>query len=926
VLASKDAPPICKAKSSGCANAAACDDNNPCTVDACDGGTCSNAPKASCCVFDSECDDGNACTVDSCGGDNGCGHTAKTCAAGSDCEVATCDSKTGACTAAVKADACKIDGQCYAAAAKDSADNCQVCTPATSATSWSLTSACTCKTGACCDEKAGKIKPQASQCDDAVKASEYKCAEDGKSMLERQAFRGCTGNTNTCSTSKTNYAWGEFKETLKCDTGSVCEVSDPATKGSCVKVGGTACTPNTTCCTGSGSLAAKGTTCGKTTVKTETQCTDNKPGGKVQERSAVAGCTGASTTCSSASGNLVWTTWQDKTTCKADEACGVESGVASCAKVSACDTKLQCCTASGTLAAKNSKCGTTALAKEFQCSGTAKGAKVQEREAFGGCSGTSTGCSYTTANVHWSAWKDVATCTSTQYCSVGDDGKPGCVTPPTLACTKSDSWEGGEDATTAKKIGDFKDSDPALILTPKPIMGGATIAAGSEDKDYFFYTINDAANTTNPRVHIEWSAPGAVMVCAYYACDKGANGKDCAPVNCPADATPYKYGLVSGGDPNGCCKAAQKGALVFSVNALGTLDESGKVHFNIKNQSPFCQEVDVKLAFGSNSDTVCDPTKTCCAPSGQWAAKGTQCSETASKTEYKCAGTKAGDDVQVRKAYAGCTGASGTCSTAATNLIWSDWTTATACKATELCSVPDPTKPGTCVANNDLVCKATDKYEGPTKTSESYNLGSFKDGQQAVMVSPAIHLGSATDKDWFQYRISDDPNLNDPEVHIEWTAADAVTVCAYYQCSKGDNNTDCYPIECPVGSTAFVNSAVSGASPNGCCMTGQKGMLEFYPDAPGFFNTDETGWVFFNITNAAPICQNVITKLVFDGSTVACGDGVLDNGEATTCKNDAGSCGGKCGAPFNSSNACQCDAACSSIGDCCWDKSLVCGG
>ncbi|MEY3015544.1 MAG: hypothetical protein RIT45_4279 [Pseudomonadota bacterium] len=923
VLDSKDKPPVCKAQGGGttCANAAACDDSNPCTVDTCDAGKCTNAPKAGCCVFDSECDDGNACTIDSCTGDNACTNTAKTCTAPSDCETAACDAQTGACVATVKADSCKIDGQCIPAGAKDPNDGCQICTPGESTTAWSLTSICKCTEGVCCNAESGKIQPQATKCDDAVKSTEYQCTEDGKQLQKREAFRGCTGKSNTCSTSKSNYAWGSWEKLEDCGTGTTCEVTDPTVKGACVKTGGTtACTPGSKCCTDSGTLATKGTACGTSTVKTEQKCSSADPGGKVQERTAVAGCTGASTTCSTASTNLVWSDWKDKTTCKSTEVCELTDGVAACKAVGQCDPKLTCCTTGGTYAEKGSKCGTLALDTEWQCSSASKGAKVQKRESFGGCTGGTTGCSFSDANLHWSNWQTVTTCKSTEYCSVGEDGKPGCVAPPALSCSKTDKWEAAENTASSKSLGSFKDSDPALIVLPKPILGSAT------DKDYFTYAITDATNTTNPRVHVEWSAPGAVMVCAYYACDKGKNGTDCEPLTCPSDTTPYQNTAVSGTMPNGCCKVAQKGTIDFSVNAAGTTNETGKAFFNLKNESPFCQEVDVKIAFGSNTNTVCDPTKTCCGPDGNYATKGTKCGTTALKTEYKCAGTNPGDDVLVRKSYAACTGSSLTCSTAVANQVWSDWEVATACKTAEICSVPDPTKAGTCIADNALVCKASDKYEGPTKTSESYDLGSFKDGQDAIVVKPNIHLGASDDKDWFKYRIADDANLNDPEVHIEWKATDKVTVCAYYQCTKGTNGTDCYPIECPAGATAFVNSAVSGQSPNGCCMTGQQGTLEFFPDAPGLFNTDETGWVYWNIKNAAPICQYAIVKLAFDGSSAACGDGVCDSGEATSCKQDCGSCAGKCGAPYDSKAACQCDSQCASIGDCCSDKPLVCGG
>jgi hypothetical protein len=54
----------------GCTSNAECDDNNQCTNDVCNGGTCSHAD------ITSTCNDGNGCTVDSCNPQTGCAHTA----------------------------------------------------------------------------------------------------------------------------------------------------------------------------------------------------------------------------------------------------------------------------------------------------------------------------------------------------------------------------------------------------------------------------------------------------------------------------------------------------------------------------------------------------------------------------------------------------------------------------------------------------------------------------------------------------------------------------------------------------------------------------------------------------------------------------------------------------------------------------------
>jgi concanavalin A-like lectin/glucanase superfamily protein/cohesin domain-containing protein/slime mold repeat-containing protein len=57
---------------STCTVAGDCDDDNACTVDACEAGTCSSiyTPTPGCCTSSPQCDDANACTVDTCEGAN----------------------------------------------------------------------------------------------------------------------------------------------------------------------------------------------------------------------------------------------------------------------------------------------------------------------------------------------------------------------------------------------------------------------------------------------------------------------------------------------------------------------------------------------------------------------------------------------------------------------------------------------------------------------------------------------------------------------------------------------------------------------------------------------------------------------------------------------------------------------------------------
>jgi|GEM_PF-1979378 len=60
-----------------CISDADCDDNNPATIDVCDGATCVHNMNPDACVGDASCDDGEACTVDTCLADATCGYTGK---------------------------------------------------------------------------------------------------------------------------------------------------------------------------------------------------------------------------------------------------------------------------------------------------------------------------------------------------------------------------------------------------------------------------------------------------------------------------------------------------------------------------------------------------------------------------------------------------------------------------------------------------------------------------------------------------------------------------------------------------------------------------------------------------------------------------------------------------------------------------------
>jgi hypothetical protein len=584
-----------------------------------------------------------------------------------------------------------------------------------------------------------------------------------------------------------------------------------------------------------------------------------------------------------------------------------------------CTPGTTCCTASGTWAAKATKCDTAVQKAEYKCSSLDPGGNVMMREAFKGCTGTSATCGTAVENWAWSDWAVKVDCTTDQLCSVPDPTKLGtCVAATNPLCTKTDKYEAGASAATAYDLGDFNDDAVAKILDPKVHFKSAT------DVDWLSWHIADNVNFTDPKVHVEWTGADKLTVCAFYECEQAADGLSCEPVSCPAGTVPATDTWVSASTPNGCCLTAAVGTLDWKpvapfFESFG--DDSGTTYLSLKNASAVCQEVDVKIAFGDKTATQCTPKSTCCTDTGVWAAAATKCGTTALKTEYQCSSTAKGGDVQKREAFGGCTGTGATCSTSTTYWAWSAWATAVDCKTDEVCSVTSVTTPGVCKKAEYEMCKATDKYEAGATTNTAVDVGAFKDSDAAKVLDPDIHFNSATDADYIKYHIADAGNLSQPKVHVEWTGADKVKVCAWYSCDKGAYGEDCAPVTCPVGTSSNTNYDVSYGTPNGCCLTGTSGKIAFNADAPGL---DESGWVYVRFENAGPVCQWVNVKTAFGGSETACGDGKCEGGESTSCKVDCGSCVGKCGAPYDSKAACQCDAFCADVGDCCWDLGLVC--
>jgi len=152
-----DKQPVCKDDAVGeCKDDAGCDDGNTCTTDKCDAGKCKHTVVKGCCNFESDCDDNNKCTIDQCE-ENKCISAKLPCEGSSDCETAACDPATGKCTVKVNAGMCKIGDSCYKDGDLKTGEVCLGCVSKVSASDWSISAKCACKSGVCCDTIAGKI-------------------------------------------------------------------------------------------------------------------------------------------------------------------------------------------------------------------------------------------------------------------------------------------------------------------------------------------------------------------------------------------------------------------------------------------------------------------------------------------------------------------------------------------------------------------------------------------------------------------------------------------------------------------------------------------------------------------------------------------------------------------------------------------------
>jgi hypothetical protein len=348
----------------------------------------------------------------------------------------------------------------------------------------------------CCDAK-GFYAVVGTKCGTSAYKTEYKCeiaGAKGSAILKRVAYKGCTGKSTWCSSTTASLAWGAWAKDGTCSAAQACKDSNFGGKPTCSTK--TDCSAGATCCSKDGIYLPKATACGIDVLKTETRCVAGAA--KIEERKAYPGCAGNSTSCFKYSTSYyAWTGWATKYSCPAGATCKESFSGAKCEGAkTACTAGKTCCTPAGSWAKVATQCGNYAYKTEYKCTSADKGGKVLHRKGYGGCTGSSSTCSSSVANLAWTAWGDYKQCAKYEVCSASkysgtckDVSK--CL-PSGKCCT-----EDGEYAKAATKCGTWptesaykcSSADKGAEILVQEVFTGCSGASGyscsTKPTDYF---------------------------------------------------------------------------------------------------------------------------------------------------------------------------------------------------------------------------------------------------------------------------------------------------------------------------------------------------------------------------------------------------------------------------------------------------------
>ncbi len=714
----------------------ACDDNKPCTLDACDLGTgkCKSKPIVGCggnCATDSDCpasgnacapavcaegvcglaisttacDDGNACTSgDKCGSALCVGGPTE-CDDDSPCTADGCDPKTG-CTHAAVAGGCDDNNACTAGDACDSgkcaggkAVNCADANPCTTESCnpnlgcLTLPNDVTCDDGNVCTVKDKCLNTFCGGGADKDCDDNNPCTKDACSTA-----KGCvsTPTTDTCEdgnacTEKDACADG------KCAAGAakVCDDGNACTKDSCnVKLGCAATATTGDCddgnqCT-SGDFCQNGN-CSKGQAK---DCNDNNP------------CTADS--CSQTAGCLAADTTE---TCSDDDACTVGdqcdkgqcvSGLApNCNDANPC-TDDSCDKAAGCKTEQNTKpcsdgdaCTTQDVCLAGKCQGGAPPVCDDNNPCTGDKCDANKGCIIAPLDV---TCTDNDACTTTDNCKDGDcipGPKPNCDDGKVCTDDSCDTVKGCVNLANTATC-----TDDTVCTEGDGCKDGACVPGKAKD-------CNDNNACTDDSCD---PAKGCASVHTTKACNDGdacTTQDTCASGNCTSKPTVCD-------DNNGCtsdtCDSLVGCLFTNTVTACSDGDAC--------TAPDLCSDGSCKVGAMVEcddknlcTDDSCDKAKGCVnAPNTKACSDGTVCTSSDACAGGKCDGAAVNCDDTNLCTDDSCDKVSG-CVNLANTITCSD---------SDACTLSDACKDGACLAgappncddNNACTDDSCDKVKG----------------------------------------------------------------------------------------------------------------------------------------------------------------------------------------------------------------------
>lgn len=411
---------------------------DPTTKPTCEGGT---PPLPTDCTVDSQCDDGLACSLDHCAigtckysptqaglpcGAQALGTVYKCSSNGpggdvlSRDKVAVCDGLSMECTGALKVwGPWSVWKECLPS---------QVCSVTSENEPGQCVGATDCNPAAPCCDANGTFTPKGTQCPQNKVSAKYQCTSPalGGAVQQKQGYAGCTGFQEACSGLSIYVVYDDWQTVKQCKSYEVCEDSWSETlPGECTSD----CKPGSTCCGADGKNAPAGTPCGSATVSTEYQCVNSSNKSEIHKRTAVKGCPGYSTTCSTSSLYYTWSDWGNHETCESFEVCEESwssSQPGTCEVKGDCVPNSECCSASGSYLKKGTQCSDDLEKTEYKCSSTTqKGGQVMAREAYPGCNGIDH-CSTISYYYYWTDWAVHEQCADNAKCDTNvSSSKPG---------------------------------------------------------------------------------------------------------------------------------------------------------------------------------------------------------------------------------------------------------------------------------------------------------------------------------------------------------------------------------------------------------------------------------------------------------------------------------------------------------------------